>query len=41
MVFVGRNIEISFISRGRLTSIPFSFTLDGKVEEMNLDYLFE
>lgn len=41
MVFVGKNIEISFITKGRLTSIPFCFTLDGKTEEMTLDYIFE
>ena len=41
MVFVGKNIEISFITTGTLTTIPFSFTLDGKTEEMNLDCIFE
>ncbi len=41
LVFVGKNIEVSFICRGTLTTIPFSFTLNGRTEEMNLDYLFE
>jgi chemotaxis protein CheX len=41
MVFVGKNVEISFISKGTLTSVPFTFTLDGKVEEMNVDCLLE
>lgn len=41
MVFVGKNIEISFISRGTLTSIPFTFALNGKTEEMSVDCLFE
>jgi chemotaxis protein CheX len=41
MVFVGKDIEISFISKGVLTSIPFTFNLDGKTEEMRVDYLFE
>ena len=41
MVFVGKNIEISFITRGTLTTIPFSFTLEGKTEELSLDYIFE
>ena len=41
MVFVGKNIEISFIACGTLTRIPFCFTLDGRTEEMTLDYIFE
>jgi chemotaxis protein CheX len=41
LVFVGRDIEVSFICKGCLTTIPFSFMLDGKTEELNLDYLFE
>ncbi len=41
MVFVGKNIEISFISRGTLTTIPFLFTLEGNTEQMALDYIFE
>ena len=41
MVFVGQNIEISFIASGTLTRIPFCFTLDGRTEEMTLDYIFE
>jgi chemotaxis protein CheX len=41
LVFVGKDIEISFISKGTLTTIPFSFTLNGKTEEMNLDCIFE
>ena len=41
MVFVGKNIEISFIASGTLTRIPFCFTVDGRTEEMTLDYIFE
>ena len=41
MVFVGKNIEISFIAAGSLTRIPFLFSVEGKTEEMTLDYIFE
>lgn len=41
MVFMGKNIEISFITKGSLTTIPFCFTVDGKTELMTLDYIFE
>jgi chemotaxis protein CheX len=41
MVFVGKDIHISFISTGTLTTIPFTFALNGKTEELNLDYIFE
>ena len=41
MVFVGKNVEINFIAKGTLTTIPFWLTLDGKTEQMTLDYIFE
>ncbi len=41
MVFVGKDIEISYITRGDITCIPFHFTIDGKTEEMHLNYVFE
>jgi len=41
LVFVGRNVELSFISREILSAIPFSFLMNGKAGEMNLDCIFE
>lgn len=41
MVFVGKDIEISYITRGSVTCIPFRFTVDGKTEEMHVNYVFE
>jgi chemotaxis protein CheX len=41
MVFVGNNIEISYITRGAITCIPFEFTIDGKTEAMYVNYVFE
>ncbi len=41
MVFVGKDIEISYITRGAVTCIPFRFTVNGKTEEMYVNYVFE
>jgi chemotaxis protein CheX len=41
MVFVGKDIEISYITKGAVTCIPFQFTIDGKTEEMHVNYVFE
>ncbi len=41
MVFVGKNVEISLVTKGTIVTIPFCFTVNGKTEEMNLDYVFE
>jgi chemotaxis protein CheX len=41
MVLVGKDIAIIFVTKGELTTIPFSFTLNGTTEEFNLDYVFE
>ncbi len=41
MVFVGKNIEISYITRGAITCIPFQFTVNGKTEQMHVNYVFE
>jgi chemotaxis protein CheX len=41
MVFVGKNIELNFITKGMFTTIPFGFTLNGTTEELSLDCIFE
>lgn len=41
MVFVGKGVEISYITRGRIVSIPFSFYANGLTEEVSLAYVFE
>ncbi len=41
MVFVGKDIEISYITRGAVTCIPFQFAIKGKTEEMHVNYVFE
>lgn len=41
MVFVGKDIAISYITKGTIISIPFSFEAGGKTEALSLDYAFE
>ncbi len=41
MIFVGKNVEISLVTKGAIITIPFSFSVDGKTEEMNLDCVLE
>ncbi len=41
MVFVGKSVEISLVTKGSIVTIPFTFSLDGRMEEMNLDCVFE
>ena len=41
LIFVGRNVEISLVTRGTIMTIPFTFTVDGKTEEVSLDCVFE
>ncbi len=41
MVFVGKGVQISYVTKGRIVSIPFSFKANGLTEEVSLDYVFE
>jgi chemotaxis protein CheX len=41
MVFVGKGVRISYMTKGRIVSIPFSFNANGSTEEVSLDYVFE
>jgi chemotaxis protein CheX len=41
MVFIGRNVQVSLATKGTIFTIPFSFSLNGKTEEMSLDCVFE
>ncbi len=41
MVFVGKGVQISYITRGSIITIPFSFLADGSTEEVSLNYVFE
>ena len=41
IVFSGKGVKISFITKGMPTTVPFSFTLDGAREELSLDCVFE
>lgn len=41
MVFVGKGVQISYMTKGRIVSIPFSFNANGSTEEISLDYVFE
>jgi len=41
MVFVGKGIEINYITKMSLVSIPFFFSLNGEKQEVNLDCVFE
>jgi chemotaxis protein CheX len=41
MVFVGKGIEVHYVTKGAIVSIPFSFSAGGKTEEVSLDYVFE
>lgn len=41
LIFIGKNVEVSLVTKGVITTIPFSFTVNGKTEEMCLDCVFE
>jgi chemotaxis protein CheX len=41
LIFIGKNVEVSLVTKGTIMTIPFSFTVDGKTEEVNLDCVFE
>ena len=41
MVFVGKGLELHYVTKGAIVSIPFSFDHEGKTEELSLDYVFE
>jgi chemotaxis protein CheX len=41
LVFVGKNVEVSLVTRGTIMTIPFTFIVDGKSEAMSLDCVFE
>jgi chemotaxis protein CheX len=41
LIFIGKNVEVSLVTKGIIMTIPFTFTVNGKTEEMSIDCVFE
>ena len=41
IVFVGKGIEVNYITGMSIVSIPFEFTIKGSKQEMHLEFVFE